>query len=559
MKAFSFLCLRFNYCLLVLLIAVNIAKSQTVQKSIKVNIYGGSYPAGTGWNNWNIAVSPTFSNLLYADGAISGIQATLNLSNTIADNGSGYPVTMCPVEVGRTASYSTVTRSLILSGLNNGKKYNIEVYGTRTNNGNSTKYTVSSSVVTINTHNNYSNKALFSNISPVNGQLIVKIERVNTWTYINGFILTEVDGVALPNQSPVAIAGETHAITLPASSVTLNGSSSYDVDGFITGFNWVKLSGPTAVITTNNTAITTVTGLTQGNYIFQLNVSDNLGATGSSTVQVTVNQIYIPPAGTDSLNCGKVFKIVVLGSSTAAGGGANPFDSAWVNKFNAYVKSKNTQSQVVNLGYAGYNTYHVLNPTGFTPQSGRPSPDNERNITKAMSLNPDVIIINLPSNDNANSYTIQEQKDNYERAMTLANAAGIPVFVSTTQPRNNLSASQMNNQIAIRDWTYQRFGEKAIDFWTTLANADGTIKSIYNADGIHLNNAGHHILYSRVVAEKILDTLCLRKNNRPIANAGNNQNIFLPIDSVMLNGSSSVDPDGSIISYQWSKILGPIL
>ncbi len=396
MKATSFLCLRISYCLVLLFTSVFFAKSQTVQKVINVNLYGGSFPAGAGWNNWNIAVNPTFGNLLYADGALSGINATLNLSNTIADNGSAYPVTMCPVEVGRTASYSTVTRSLILSGLNNGKKYNIEVYGTRTNNGNSTKYTVGSSVVTINTHNNYSNKALFSNIAPVNGQLIVKIERVNTWTYINGFVLSEVDGGPVPNQSPVAIAGETQAITLPVSSVTLNGSSSYDADGFITGFNWVKLSGPTAIITTNNSAITTVTGLIEGVYIFRLSVTDNQGATGSSPVQISVSQAYIPPSGSDSLNCGKVFNIVVLGSSTAGGGGASPFDSAWVNKFRVYVKSKNTQSQVINLGYAGYNTYHVLNPTGYTPPPGRPSPDNERNITKALSFNPDLIIINLP-------------------------------------------------------------------------------------------------------------------------------------------------------------------
>ncbi|MGE5106933.1 MAG: PKD domain-containing protein [Sphingobacteriales bacterium] len=48
------------------------------------------------------------------------------------------------------------------------------------------------------------------------------------------------------------------------------------------------------------------------------------------------------------------------------------------------------------------------------------------------------------------------------------------------------------------------------------------------------------------------------KNNQPpIANAGNDTIIILLDDSVMLNGSASSDPDGSISSYQWTKISGP--
>jgi hypothetical protein len=142
--------------------------------------------------------------------------------------------------------------------------------------------------------------------------------------------------------------------------------------------------------------------------------------------------------------------------------------------------------------------------------------------------------------------------------MTLANERNIPVWVTTTQPRSDLTATQRNNLIAMRDWTYQRFGSKAIDFWTTLANADGTINSAYNSgDGIHLNNAGHRILYSRTVSERILDTLCLRMNTPPFANAGSDITISWPDQSVSLNGSASNDPDGSIAGYSWTKISGP--
>jgi hypothetical protein len=43
----------------------------------------------------------------------------------------------------------------------------------------------------------------------------------------------------------------------------------------------------------------------------------------------------------------------------------------------------------------------------------------------------------------------------------------------------------------------------------------------------------------------------------PIANAGADQVIILPIDSILLDGTASEDPDGPVKSYQWKKIAGP--
>ena len=47
-----------------------------------------------------------------------------------------------------------------------------------------------------------------------------------------------------------------------------------------------------------------------------------------------------------------------------------------------------------------------------------------------------------------------------------------------------------------------------------------------------------------------------QKNQAPSANAGGNQSVTLPVNSVTLSGSGS-DPDGSIAAYNWSKISGP--
>jgi hypothetical protein len=47
-------------------------------------------------------------------------------------------------------------------------------------------------------------------------------------------------------------------------------------------------------------------------------------------------------------------------------------------------------------------------------------------------------------------------------------------------------------------------------------------------------------------------------NKSPIANAGLDQVITLPTDSVSLDGSLSSDPDGKISEWLWTKISGPV-
>jgi hypothetical protein len=48
-----------------------------------------------------------------------------------------------------------------------------------------------------------------------------------------------------------------------------------------------------------------------------------------------------------------------------------------------------------------------------------------------------------------------------------------------------------------------------------------------------------------------------QSNKAPIANAGPDQSVSSLTDSVILDGSSSHDPDGKIINYSWRKIAGP--
>ena len=73
-------------------------------------------------------------------------------------------------------------------------------------------------------------------------------------------------------------------------------------------------------ITNAANASTTVTSLVQGVYQFQLKVTDNTGAIGLDTMQVTVNAPPISNAGADQLITLPASTVVIKGSGTDADG-----------------------------------------------------------------------------------------------------------------------------------------------------------------------------------------------------------------------------------------------
>jgi Domain of unknown function (DUF4832) len=92
-----------------------------------------------------------------------------------------------------------------------------------------------------------------------------------------------------PNQPPVAKVVSGVVVQLPSNSTVLDGSSSTDPDGTISSYIWSQVSGPnTATLSNQNTSKATISNLIAGTYIFNLIVTDNLGATGTTNDTVTV-------------------------------------------------------------------------------------------------------------------------------------------------------------------------------------------------------------------------------------------------------------------------------
>jgi len=219
-----------------------------------------------------------------------------------------------------------------------------------------------------------------------------------------------------------------------------------------------------------------------------------------------------------SLNaqCTSPINIVVLGSSTSFGTGASNTDSTYVNRYLRFLlDSVNSSCVIHNLARSGYSTYS-MQPSSYKPPSKRVRfvPDTLRNITKALSLHPDAIIINFPSNDAGSFFSLKEQKDNFLRVTHLIDSAGIPFWITTTQPRNFTGDALALEKKALlsemRNSIIEMYPDNFIDFYDGIQSKSGNILAAYNCgDNIHLNDAGHRLLFLRLKDKKIHRILCL--------------------------------------------------
>lgn len=121
------------------------------------------------------------------------------------------------------------------------------------------------------------------------------------------------------NKVPTADAGPAQSITLPTSTVTLTGTGA-DEDGDVVAYLWSQVSGPAASTIVNpGSASTAVNGLKEGRYVFQLMVTDDMGATGVDTTSVTVNPAQIKTLTLQPANNDSEMRLVLLNGGDISG------------------------------------------------------------------------------------------------------------------------------------------------------------------------------------------------------------------------------------------------
>jgi acyl-CoA thioesterase-1 len=204
--------------------------------------------------------------------------------------------------------------------------------------------------------------------------------------------------------------------------------------------------------------------------------------------------------------------IAVIGSSTAYGLGASPIDSSWVNLTKKYFKDLGQIDTVYNFGNPSTTSFTGM-PTGNVPpdpyNTDAYQPDPTRNVTKALSLNPDVVIINFPSNDIGQDIPLSLFLSNLRIMYNTVVAAGKQCYVTTTQPRDGFNTTEKQNLVTGRDSILAEFSGFSLDFFDPIVDPNpvapiANINPIYNADGTHPNNAGHQLLFRQARANVVL-------------------------------------------------------
>lgn len=219
---------------------------------------------------------------------------------------------------------------------------------------------------------------------------------------------------------------------------------------------------------------------------------------------------YAPTVG----NCPNPIRIVILGASSSFGFGATDFDSAYAYLFRQYViDSVNGYSQIINLAHAGYTTY-AMQPKGYPAPGGYPV-DTLRNITRALALNPDAVIINFVTNDVNALFTLDTIRNNFLRVTNLLNQAAIPYWITTTQPRNFTGdpaptiALKKQMLLDLRDTIIKYYPLNNIESYVGFADVNGDILPQFDCgDNTHFTNAGHRKLYNNVKAVNIPGVIC---------------------------------------------------
>lgn len=340
-------------------------------------------------------------------------------------------------------------------------------------------------------------------------------------------VLIKQGGTA--NNLPVVNAGPDQTKTLPTNTATMAGSAT-DADGTIVGYLWTKISGPAATITNSASATTTITGLVAGVYQFQLQATDNSGGIDVDVMQITVNAA----ANTAPVANAGVDKAITLPVNTVnVTGSGSDIDGLIVAYQWTQIGSTPSTAVIVNASQAA-TTINGLGTSGTYKFQLRVTDNLGANGFDTMQ-----VVVSPPSNP-----------------PPIADA-GIDQTITGTSTTVTGTSSDPGGSIASVAWSTVSvpIGNGTLTYGTPNANTttvgNMTTVGAYTLKYTAIDNLG----------ATTSDNIVIQKNGaaniNPTSNAGGDQSITLPTNSVNVSGSGSSDADGSIVAYLWTKVSGP--
>ena len=433
----------------------------------------------------------------------------------------------------------------------------------------------------------------YSNI----GVILVKVQVKDN----DGGLDTDTAVVIITNNyPPISIPGGPYRAKVNR-KIIFNGSDSYDSDGSIVGYRWdFENDGiyDTAWLdySTYNYSYTI-----SGNYIVGLEVKDNEGAKKHNTGYVIITDNIAPVANAGGSYYGKTEENIILDASSSYDLDGTIVGYRWDFNSDGTYDTKWDPSTSVS---------HVFNSDGIHTVILQIKDDDDYkdtdNANVVISKNlPPVADAGGPYSANTNQYVVFDGSNSYDTNGTITgyrwdfendgiydtdwsmnpseiyiyNIAGeytVKLLVRDDDGTTDYDFSTVTvtmNQVPVADpgGPYLSYVNTPITFdGSGSYDPDGRIIGYrwdFNSDSIYDTNwilYGPSYSYSKAgiytATLEVIDddgehnfgttTVTIKSNDPPVAIAGGPYSCYVEED-ITFDGSSSIDPDGSIVGYRW--------
>ncbi|MFS4448772.1 PKD domain-containing protein [Maribacter sp. 2307UL18-2] len=305
--------------------------------------------------------------------------------------------------------------------------------------------------------------------------------------------------VLLPTNlsDPTVYAGDDIALSIDNTPLTLDGSA-YDPDGgAIAMYQWTQISGPnTATFNDANIEDPEISGLVEGDYVFRISATDDEAAT--ATDEVTISVVGEPT--TLFIN---------------SGGPAFSFDGTdWI------------ADDYFNSGSTFPNPIPIAN-----------TENDQLYQTERFKAGSNSLIYEIPVQF-AGAYNV----DLHFAELFF----GVPGDGASGGVGSRIFNVDVEN------------GQGQLTNYDIVAAAGGSATAIIeDFKSINVTDGSLTITLTSVVENPKISGIGVIETRVPIVDAGTDQTIALPTNSVTINGTAT-DPDGgAIVSYQWTQVSGP--
>ena len=370
------------------------------------------------------------------------------------------------------------------------------------------------------------------------------------------------------NQRPVANGGPNVKISTAYAKVNLSGAFSTDQDGSLVRFIWRKISGPSAgLISTpvSSNGLTEVTGLnTTGTYQYELKAVDNRADYSLDTVSIDVTSDIVSnipplPKATRELSQSPVNAAVPVAQEILSGPALIETPSELMQTATA------TQNVILLNAIGSYDPDGTIIKYDWQQVSGPSksviSARNEAS-TAAGNLIQGTYVFRLTVWDN------KYQPSSTDMVIINGSPFAINRLPVTYAGNDTVLTLPADSLLLDGSGSYDEDGKLIKYQWTFVTGPSTPVLSSPLGVKTIAGKLVKGIYYFKLTTwdnkyEPSQDMVMVKVNSPlpppnqpPIAFAGGDTSITLPVNTITFTGTAS-DPDGTIIKYEWKQITGP--